>query len=504
MNPDMFTPTQTIGSVLCCMCGVCMQPNAANMCLRCLRSRVDITEGLQKSLAIIHCPECNTYLQPPRTWIKADLESKELLTFCIKRLKNMNLVRLVHAEFVWTEPHSKRIKVRLKIQKEALHGVILEQTYIVEYTQQEHMCDSCTRIQANPDQWIANVQLRQHVSHRRTFFHLEQLILKHGASLKAINIKEMHQGIDFFFGNRSHAVKFVEFLGNVVPIKKREDKQLVSQDKKSNSYNYKYTLSIVICPICRQDLICLPPKVSVNLGNLGPIVLCTKVTNNILLLDPHSLRSVFVDANQYWRAPFNTLLHSRQLVEYIVHDVFEHDYKSEVKVGSTKYLSAFVEISRVSDLGKNDMMFTVRTHLGHLLNPGDHALGYDLHGANSNDVEVGKYKNLSFPDVILVKKCYEETLQKGKMDVMKNHKDGARKDDEYDKFLDDLEANPEMRFNLSLHDGSKEYQPSDDDDDRSMSEMIADLDLNDYDDDEEEEEAVVDHDGRCISNKMEE
>jgi nonsense-mediated mRNA decay protein 3 len=77
----MFMVTQTIGSVLCCTCGIPMAPNSANMCVKCLRSEVDITEGLQKNAIIIHCPECDTYLQPPRTWVKAQLESKELLTF---------------------------------------------------------------------------------------------------------------------------------------------------------------------------------------------------------------------------------------------------------------------------------------------------------------------------------------------------------------------------------------------------------------------------------------
>ena len=36
---------RTIGSVLCCKCGILMQPNAANMRVRRLRSEVDITEG---------------------------------------------------------------------------------------------------------------------------------------------------------------------------------------------------------------------------------------------------------------------------------------------------------------------------------------------------------------------------------------------------------------------------------------------------------------------------
>ncbi|MQM02555.1 hypothetical protein Taro_035325 [Colocasia esculenta] len=76
-----------------------MEPTAANMCIKCLPSRVDITEGLQKHVTIIHCPECNSYLQPPKKWIKAELESKELLTFCIKRLQNMNKVHADGATF---------------------------------------------------------------------------------------------------------------------------------------------------------------------------------------------------------------------------------------------------------------------------------------------------------------------------------------------------------------------------------------------------------------------
>lgn len=501
----MFMVHQTVGSVLCCKCGIPMAPNAANMCVKCLRSEVDITEGLQKHVIIIHCPECDTYLQPPRTWIKAQLESKELLTFCVKRLKNLNTVRLVHAEFIWTEPHSKRIKVKLRVQKEVLNGAILEQSYTVEYVVQEQMCESCSRVQANPDQWVAAVQLRQHVSHRRTFFFLEQLILKHDAAVRAIRIKQMDQGIDFFFGNRSHAVKFVEFVGKVAPIKSRHDKQLVSHDSKSNNYNYKYTFSVEICPICREDLICLPSKVAVSLGNLGPLVICTKISNNIALLDPFTLRHCFLDADQYWRSSFKSLLSSRQLVEYIVLDV--ETSSSEVNVGGSKYVLADAQVARVSDFGKNDTIFSVRTHLGHLLNPGDYALGYDLYRANSNDIELDKYKGLVIPDVILMKKSYEEKRQKkrGKPrawklkslnmavdDTTRGRVDEEKMNSEYEQFLRDLEENPDMRFNMSFY-HNKEYQPSEmasvtDGEDLPsvpLEELLADLDLSDEEDGED-------------------
>eukprot|EP01018_Ginkgo_biloba_P032530 Gb_21795 [translate_table: standard] len=469
---DMFTVQQTMGRVLCCLCGISMPPNAANMCVNCLRSQVDITEGLQKHVTILHCPECNTYLQPPKTWIKAQLESKELLTFCIKRLKNLNKVRLVHAEFIWTEPHSKRIKVKLRIQKEVINGAILEQAYIVEFVQQEHMCEHCTRVQANPDQWVAVVQLRQHVSHRRTFFYLEQLILKHDAAAQAINVKQVHEGVDFHFGNKSHAVRFVGFLGDLVPIQYRSDKQLVSHDSKSNNYNYRFTFSVQICPVCKDDLVCLPLKVAASLGNLGPLVLCTKVSTNIMLLDPFTLRHAFMDANQYWRVPFKSLLSNRQLVEYIVLDI-------EVEIGLTtvggmKYSLADAQVARVSDFGKNDTIFNVKTHLGHLLNPGDYALGFDLYGANINDFDLDKHKGLIIPDVILVKKSYEEKRQKrrGKprpwklkslpMEVepsSRGRMEDEKRDVDYERFLEDLEEDQEMRSKISLY-RNMNYQPS--------------------------------------------
>ncbi|KAJ6867516.1 60S ribosomal export protein NMD3-like [Populus alba x Populus x berolinensis] len=104
----------------------------------------------------------------------------------------------------------------------------------------------------------------------------------------------MDHGIDFFFGNRSHGVKFVEFVVKVAPVRSRNDKQLVSHDTRSNNYNYKYTFSVEISPICREDLICLPPRVAVGLGNPGPLVICTKVTNSIALLDPFTLRQCFI------------------------------------------------------------------------------------------------------------------------------------------------------------------------------------------------------------------
>lgn len=57
--------------------------------------------------------------------------------------------------------------------------------------------------------------------------------------------------MDFFFSNRAHALKFIDFVQGVVPIKYRHDKQLVSHNEHTNNYNYKYTFSVEIVPVCR-------------------------------------------------------------------------------------------------------------------------------------------------------------------------------------------------------------------------------------------------------------
>jgi hypothetical protein len=69
------------------------------------------------------------------------------------------------------------------------------------------------------------------------------------------------QGVDFFFSNRAHALKFIDFVQGVVPVKYRHDKQLVSHNEHNNIYNYKYTFSVEIVPVCR---VAHPPITAVS------------------------------------------------------------------------------------------------------------------------------------------------------------------------------------------------------------------------------------------------
>ena len=47
-------------------------------------------------------------------------------------------------------------------------------------------------------------------------------------------------------------------------------------------------------------------------------------------------------------------------------------------------------MARAADFGSNDRTFFAKTHLGNLLHPGDHAVGYDVANANLADPELEK------------------------------------------------------------------------------------------------------------------
>ncbi|GAA0187395.1 hypothetical protein LIER_34683 [Lithospermum erythrorhizon] len=391
-----------------------------------------------------------------------------------------------------------------------MNGAIIEQSYSVEYVVKDQMCESCSRVQANPDQWGAVVQLRQYVSHRRTFFYLEQLILKHDAAAQCIRIMQMDNGIDFYFANRSHAVKFLEFVGKVTPVSSRRDKQLVSHDVKSSTYNNKFTFSVTIPPVCREDLICLPPTLATSLGNIGPLVICTKVSNSIALLDPLTLRESFLDGHQYWSSSLKSFLSSKELVEYIILHVTPVDpiKPNQYSNREPKYKCVDAQVARVynnreskdefarPDFGK---IFHVRTHLGDLLKDGDYALGYDLVGTNSNDIELDKYKGRVLPEVVLIKKSYKEKRQKncGKPRSWKlkslemEGTDREEKSGEYEKFLSDLEENPELWGGTPLY-RNEEYHPDGDDElFIPLEQLLADLDISDQETEPEDDDDAM-------------
>ena len=110
---------------------------------------------------------------PPTSYIMAPPESRELLALCLKKLRGLSKVRIVDAHFIWTEPHSRRIKVKITVQDSVSDGVLLQQSFEAVYVVAYQQCAECAK-SYTPNTWRAVVQVRQKVRHKRTFLFCER------------------------------------------------------------------------------------------------------------------------------------------------------------------------------------------------------------------------------------------------------------------------------------------------------------------------------------------
>lgn len=438
-------------------------PNPANMCLTCLRTQVDITFGIPRDIGLSFCRGCGRYLCPPHYWVKADLESKELLSLCLRRVRGLKKggLKLVDASFVWTEPHSRRIKLKLTVEKEMFESAVLQQSLVVEFTVSTQMCEMCIRVGNKMEMWAAVVQLRQRVDHKRTFLFLEQLILRHRMHESAVGIKSREDstmgGLDFFFSNRSHAIQLLNFLQTVSCLHFTTSKQLISSDDHNNTYNYKYGFIAELATVCKDDLVCLPPKWMTSFGgHVGPLVLCQRVNAAIHLLDPTTLETCAVPGAMYFKNPFSSLMTRRDWREFMVLDV-EIDRTSATS--SSRFTVADVTVARMEDLGQNDRTFCIRSHLGRVLHAGDVVVGYDVGSANPSDEHFERFmRERSLPDIVLVRKKKAVRYHKAHLKRLPiEHGDGkgagtlAEKEAaDMDALLDDLADDSEMRSGVML------------------------------------------------------
>nr|KAJ3420091.1 hypothetical protein HK105_006093 [Polyrhizophydium stewartii] len=493
-----YQPELTEQRILCASCGTVIAPNAANMCIDCIRADVDITEGIPKQATIHFCKGCDRYLQPPNIWVQCELESRELLALCLRKLKGLAKVRLIDAGFLWTEPHSRRIKVKLTIQKEVFASTILQQVFVVEYIVAGQYCEECTRVDAQLT-WKAVVQVRQKVQHKRTFLWLEQLILKHNAHKDTSNIKEFRDGLDFYYTNRSHAIKMVEFLNSVIPMRMKTSEQLISSDIHSGTADYKFTYSVELVPICKASC----------LSDISPLALCTRVSNTLTLTDPITGRHAELRAMQFWESPFPILCETKDLIEFYIIDI-------QVESQAGRYQIATCEVARSNDLAHT---FIVRTHLGFILNAGDHAKGYILANSNFNndnfDVLAQGPRRGLIPDVVLVRKSYPNVRKKQRArnwklkgivkeedleTVNRTKAEKARAEQDYEQFLRDVEEDPELRGMINLYKAptaagkaeddvsmaDSEEEPEEDFPEINVDELLDDMENMRIDDDEGE------------------
>lgn len=424
------------------------------MCSTCAKSQVNITEGITTSGVIFYCKGCDRYQRPP--WTRFAQESNDFMTFLLTKIKGLKQVKLIDTNFIWTEPHSKRKKIKITVQKE-FNNSLLQSSLIIEFVEEWTQCDDCKKT-FTPHLWNASTQVRQKVDHKRTFLYLEQIILKHKMHEKALNIKETPEGVDFFFKSRSNAASFADFVSSVLPMRVKESKRLISHDQWSNLYNYKYTYMIEIAPICKDDLIILDTEQMKELGGIGPLLLCTKVATNIHLLDPLTFEVIEFDSNNYWKHGLKSHIDRSTLKEFLIQNIeVEEDYtnkyknnlsititESDVDMDSKHNVSKstnfkptkkihlensiinnkngrfhhnykIVKVDCTKTEKSNDgenKLYSFRTHLGDKLRIGDVYYGYDVKSINSTTLDLPEDILKNLPDIVLVKKKFSRPFKR--------------------------------------------------------------------------------------------
>ncbi|CAI5711330.1 unnamed protein product [Hyaloperonospora brassicae] len=417
------------------MCGAQIDANALNMCPSCIASEVDVAEGIDTTGELVQCRGCLRFQSRGKTqqyssssgaWLDCDWESKELMALCLKSIAGLHKAKLLDAGFIWTEPHSKRVKLRLTLQREVANHAVVQNTCIVAFVIHSTKCPDCTKHYHN-NTWRALVQIRQKADHKRTFLRLEQDILKHNAHQDAIGIVTVKEGMDFYFGSKSTAERFLHFLSAHVPMRSKTSSKLISENVHNSTANLQLTYSVELSPICKDDLLVLPRKVAQACGNIADLTLCARATSMVHLVDPVSGQKAELSTDKYWKLPFLPLASSSDMVEFIVLDVDPVDPRDLRHVGvasnsskghASRFVVADVEVARTSDFGVNDTTFQVRTHLGNVLTAGDTVKGYDLSSAIFGTCQTLSLKG-ELPDLVLVRKVYPRESSK--------HRKGSRK-----------------------------------------------------------------------------
>jgi len=372
-------------------------------------------------------------------------------------------VKLEDARFKWTEPHSKRILVELTVIKEVAQNTALKQSFDVEFIENYMQCDDCKKI-FTPHTWKSMVQVRQHAPHKKTFLYLEQLMLRAKVHDKCVQIKEVPDGLDFYFSNRNHSTQLINFLRDNVPHRYKESKELVSHDVQTSVYNYKYTYLLEMPKICKDDLIVMPKSLCKELGGVNPLGVCIKVTNCIHLYDPVTLKCYQMNADQYFKNENDCELiqfRGRETEFMVVGVEADRDMASKMHTTFNNFEFKFAHID-VQMPNSNELRFT-DCHFGNILKHGDLVLGYDIRSMQVYE-ELQMMGQKYIPDVVLIRKQYE---RKGKKKIWKLQRMDIEKDElvskkqkktekdkdrdlDMEEFENELEQNKGLRNKINL------------------------------------------------------
>jgi nonsense-mediated mRNA decay protein 3 len=259
----------------------------------------------------------------------------------------------------------------------------------------------------------------------------------------------------------------------------KQSKKLIGTDDKSNISNYKYTNFVEICPLCKDDLVFLPARTARNLGNISRLVLVKNISNVIHLIDPLSGQQASMTNDGYWRDPLRPVITAARskMMRFVVLGkepiVLRRNVSKRQTIRKQRNRLAALTLAREADLGINDKQYEERSNVGYLMKSGDVCVGYDLTETQFVDDMAEDFRSDGkLPDVIVLRKLYGGVasgeanaaqmriwrLQRLDVEVAEDLKSSkaAKKDAELDDmdeedFLQEVEADKEMRTQMNLY-----------------------------------------------------
>ena len=308
----------TYSKIVCCLCSAVIDANPRGTCEACFRKSLNIKTCIPTEFEITYCRECHRFLRPP--FVKIEHESTEMMQLCLSRIKSYDkTVKIIDSNFIYTEPHSKTIKIKVLLEKE-IEKNIITQNLVIEFKEKWLLCRDCQKLQT-PHTWASCVQIRQRVPHKKTMLFLEQIILHNKRQKTALDFTETNDGFDFFFLTRREGEIFSNWLATVVPAKITYAKKYVSLSTST------FTYLVEVANVAKCDMFLLDKDSSTKLGGIGPLVVCTRLSSRTIFVDPRTFNYLYLDGNTFFKYKFNSFCNSNQLTEFLILDVYEEtDY----------------------------------------------------------------------------------------------------------------------------------------------------------------------------------
>ena len=496
--------------IVCCLCSAVIDANPRGTCEACMRKSLNIKTCIPTEFELQYCKECQRFLRPP--YVKIERESSDMMKLCLSRIKSYDKkVKIIDSNFIYTEPHSKMIKIKVTIQKE-IDKNIISQDLIIEFKEKWNICRDCQKLQT-PHTWASCVQIRQRVPHKKTMLYLEQIILKNKMQKNSLYFEEANDGFDFFFSTRRAGEIFSNWISTVVPSKITYTKKYVSLSTST------FTYLVDVANVAKYDLFLLDKESYKKLGGIGPLLICTRLSSRTIFEDPRTFNHLYLDGNTFFKYKFNKFCNSNQLTEFLILDVNEEtDYNfgninnnnnekkkknkgkkkknkknkeksdseeeknddnnnineinedsmsmstnyekgikekekklDEEKEHIIKCKKTFIKCIRNNNEKDKGEIIEIKSHLADVIKPGDIYLGYDLRSINldsENSLFLEGNKN-KLPDVILARKKVNVDIKEKKL---KRLFEGKNKKENKEEKIDMMAFLEEMQDEKDLKD----------------------------------------------------